>query len=417
MPPAGDAGADGGSPRHIGRYRVLERIGQGAMGTVFAADDPSLGRLVAIKVMTADLAEEPEIRERFYREAKVTGQLAHRNIVTVFDLGEHDGHPYIAMELLSGLSLPEFMATDTARSIDTKLDLMMQMCEGLQAAHTGGVVHRDIKPSNLFVLRDGTLKILDFGVARLADSNLTMGGFVVGTPEYMSPEQAQGRVVDARSDIFSAAGVGYFMLAGRSPFASSDLPTMLQNVMHEPPAPLTEAQAPSALQRVLAKALAKDPAQRYGQCAEMLADLQQVRRAFEGAAHRVTQAALDRYRQILALLDEQRALARTLGIAGRDAYCDQAAARLAADFPFFAKHARPGALLPSLDREQAADALAGLQDRHNAALAGLQALRDEAADAIHPDAPASAAPVTGAEAPGSVRDRAGAIWRRLKGES
>ena len=410
MPPAGDAPAGASPPRAIGRYRILERIGQGAMGTVYAADDPSLGRLVAIKVMTGDLDEEPEIRERFYREAKVTGQLAHRNIVTVLDLGEERGHPYIVMELLSGQSLPDYMGSEN-RPFDTRLDLMMQVCEGLQAAHAGGIIHRDVKPSNLFVLRDNTLKILDFGVARLANSNLTMGGFVVGTPEYMSPEQAQGRPVDARSDIFSAAGVFYFMLAGRSPFAASELPKMLHNVMHEPPPPLDEAQAPAALQRILLRALSKDPGQRYGQCAEMLVELQQVRRSYEGTTHRVAQAALDRYRQILGLLDEQRALARALGIAGVDTKCEQAAAQLAAEFPFFAKHSQPGSLMAPIDRGPATDALMALQDRHNAALAALAAMREEAVDAIHRNEPAQA----GDQDP--ARKSAGSLWRRLKGEA
>ena len=132
------------------------------------------------------------MRERFFREARITGQLAHRNIVTVFDLGEDDGHPYIVMELLDGLPLAEHLRSARRASLDAKIDLMMQVCDGLQNAHRRGVMHRDVKPSNLFVQRDGTLKILDFGVARLAASNLTASGFLVGTPEYMSPEQAAG---------------------------------------------------------------------------------------------------------------------------------------------------------------------------------------------------------------------------------
>src|SRR5262249_27800718 len=153
---------------------------------------------------------------------KITGQLAHRNIVTVFDLGEDDHRPFIVMELLTGLPLAAHLKTPTAESLETKIDLMMQVCEGLQVAHGKGVVHRDIKPSHLFVQHDGSVKILDFGAARLASSNLTKSGFLVGTPEYMSPEQAQGKTVDARSDVFSAAGVFYFILTGRGPFSSPD---------------------------------------------------------------------------------------------------------------------------------------------------------------------------------------------------
>ena len=231
-------------PPFIGRYRVVSQIGKGAMGIVYAADDETLGRRVAVKVMMGDLEEEAEMRGRFFREAKITGQLAHRNIVTVFDLGEDDHHPFIVMELLSGLPLPEHLATAAGAPLDAKLDLMTQVCEGLQVAHSKGVVHRDIKPSNLFVQHDGSVKILDFGVARLASSKLTRSGFLVGTPEFMSPEQARGEAVDARSDVFSAAGVFYFMLTGRGPFTSPDLVKMLRAVIHDTPEPLTNAQAP-----------------------------------------------------------------------------------------------------------------------------------------------------------------------------
>ena len=143
---------------------------------------------------------------------------------------------------------------------------MVQVCEGLQAAHSHGVIHRDIKPSNLFVQDDGTLKILDFGVARLASSSLTLSGLMVGTPEYMSPEQALGNPVDARSDLFAAAGVFYFMLTGRGPFSSHDLPKVLRAVLHDDPPPITDDQAPAPLRRIVMKALAKAPADRYQQC-------------------------------------------------------------------------------------------------------------------------------------------------------
>jgi serine/threonine protein kinase len=182
-----------GLPERIGRYLVVERIGKGAMGTVYAALDEQLGRRVAIKLMLGVFDEDPELRERFFREARITGQLVHRNIVTTYDLGEDNGRPFIVMELLDGLPLQEYLRTDAPATLDTKIDLMMQICDGLQSAHAAGVVHRDIKPSNLIVLRDGTLKVLDFGVARLASSTLTAHGMLLGTPEYMSPEQARGK--------------------------------------------------------------------------------------------------------------------------------------------------------------------------------------------------------------------------------
>ena len=368
--------------RHIGRYRILERIGRGAMGMVYAAEDDAIGRRVAIKVMMGDLQDEPEVRERFYREAKVTGQLSHRNIVTVFDFGEDGGHPYLVMELLNGLPLAEHLKTPAAVGIDARMDLMRQACEGLQAAHARGIVHRDVKPSNLFVQRDGTLKILDFGVARLSSSNLTASGFLLGTPEYMSPEQTQGRPVDARSDLFSAAAVFYFMLAGRGPFASPDLPQILRAVVHEEPPPLTDAQAPEALRRVLLKGLAKSPADRYQQCVDMLADIDQVRRTSEAAARRIAEAAVERYRQILAVIEERRTLGRSIGVADIEASCDEAAGRLAARFPAFARLTAPGALLEPMDRSAASAALESLQKRHNAQAAALAALKEEAADML-----------------------------------
>ena len=379
---AGGAARPGEVPERIGRYRVVERIGRGAMGIVYTAEDDMLGRRVAIKVMMADLETEPEMRDRFFREAKLTGQLAHRNIVTVFDLGEDGGHPFIVMELLRGAPLAEFLRRPEAQPLDSKLDVMIQVCEGLQVAHARGVIHRDIKPSNLLVLGDGTVKILDFGVARLASANLTKSGFLVGTPEYMSPEQAQGRAVDGRSDVFSAAAVFYFVLAGRAPFAMPDLPKMLGAIIHDDPLPLTDQQAPQALRRVLATALAKAPAQRYQQCADLQTALARVRDAHEGAAQRVAQAALDRYRQVIAVIEERRRLGRTLGRSDIDRSGAETIARLSARFPRFANHADPASLMDPMDREVADAALTTLQMRHNAELASLAALQAEAEDVI-----------------------------------
>jgi len=415
-----------GLPQYIGRYRVVERIGTGAMGMVFAAEDEMLGRRVAVKVMMGDLEEEPEMRGRFFREAKITGQLAHRNIVTVFDLGEDDHRPFIVMELLGGLPLAAHLRTPAAASLNAKLDLMMQVCEGLQVAHAKGVVHRDVKPSNLFVQHDGTVKILDFGVARLASSNLTKSGVLVGTPEYMSPEQAEGRPVDARSDVFSAAGVFYYMVAGRGPFSSPDLPKMLRAVMHEDPPALSDTQAPEALQRVLMKALSKSPDDRYPQCADLVAELARIRRAHEGAAHRTAQAALDRYRQVIATIEERRALGRSIGRDDIDRSGADAIARLAARFPDFAKHAAPSALMAPMDSADAQDALAALQTRHNAELASLAAVRVDAADALARGvAGARVADLTLRADDGGnpiddasrslLKARAVALWRRLGG--
>lgn len=416
----------GDAPQFIGRYRLVERIGKGAMGMVYAADDEAMGRRVAIKVMMKDLEEEPETRERFYREAKITSQLVHRNIVTVFDLGEERGRPYLVMELLHGVPLGEYMQRPESRTLDTKLDLMMQICEGLQIAHERGVIHRDVKPNNLFVLPDGSLKILDFGVARLATSTLTASGFLVGTPEYMSPEQAMGRPIDARSDIFSAASVFYFILTGRAPFGTRDLPKVLNAVMFNPPEPFRDGEAPDALSRVLLKALEKDPDRRYASCSELQAEIENVRLVQESDRHRMANAALERYRQTVALIEERRALSKSLFVPDTDRACDEALQRLAQRFPEFARHAVPGALMAPMDRELAASALAALQARHNAELAAVAALREEATDSLR-KAPSNEADLTLRRQPGSrepnedagkgtLRERAAALFNYFRND-
>jgi serine/threonine protein kinase len=389
-------------PEFVGRYRVVERIGKGAMGVVYSALDEQLGRKVAVKVMLADFEEEPEMRERFYREAKITGQLAHRNIVTLFDLGEDQGRPYIVMELLDGVPLFDYLGTAQASTVDAKIDLMIQVCDGLHNAHQAGVVHRDVKPSNLFVMKTGTLKVLDFGVARLATSNLTAAGTLLGTPEYMSPEQARGQKMDARSDVFSAAGVFYFMLTGRPPFGSRDMRKVLNGIMNENPEPIGDDQAPEALRNILAKGLAKDPNDRYQQCLTMRDDLEQVKRTLAAATSRTLTAALDRYRRILALIEERRALGHKLAVEGIDASCDDAIARLKARFPVFAAHVNAAAIVEPMDRSVANAALEALQVRHNAEQAALAALRDQQADALRSNAKANG-PVSGR----------GGFWRGL----
>ena len=214
-------------PERIGQFRVVERIGRGAMGVVYSARDLGSGRAVAIKLMTADLEGDRETRLRFEREARVAGELLHRNVINVYEMGEEDGRLYMVMELLDGETLGDYLKRVGKLPLERGLDLMMQVCEGLAVAHAHAIVHRDVKPGNLFVLRDGGLKILDFGVARLANSNMTASGFIVGTPDFMSPEQARGKEIDQRSDVFSAGAVFYYMLSGRKPFAANDLPAVI----------------------------------------------------------------------------------------------------------------------------------------------------------------------------------------------
>ena len=260
----------------IGRYRLRACLASGATGHVYLADDPATGTQVAVKVLAADLQDEPETRERFYREARILTELTHPNIVRVLDIGEEQGRPFIAMELLDGLGLADHLRAHPDLPLSRRIDLIEQLYAGLDAAHAQGTVHRDVKPANLIVQADGRLKIFDFGLARLHESTLTANGAVVGSPGYMSPEQVEGRRVDQRSDIFSAAAVGYLILSGRAPFEARNLPLVLDAVLNEAPAALSNAEAPAPLAHVLLKALEKLPEARYQSCAELLVDLQRV---------------------------------------------------------------------------------------------------------------------------------------------
>ena len=266
-------------PQHIGRYELKARIGRGAMGVVYHARDAVMCREVALKVLTSDFEDDPEIRTRFLREAHAAAGLSHPNIITIYDVGEDTDRFFIVMELLRGTVLKEFLKQPEAQRLGRKLHLMMQLCAGLSAAHHASICHRDIKPGNIFVRSDGLLKILDFGVARLATSNITASGFVVGTPDYMSPEQARGEDIDGRSDIFSMGGVFYCMLTGRKPFAATALPTLFHQIQSEDPAPLG-SDVPPELAAVVMKALAKNRETRYQKCEDVLADLQLVKHLY-----------------------------------------------------------------------------------------------------------------------------------------
>ena len=267
-------------PDRIGRYQVIERIGRGAMGVVYRAHDAAMGRDVALKVLMTDLEDDPDIRTRFHREAEAAACLSHPNIITIFDVGEDSDRFFIVMELLRGATLRDFLKQSDAAPIARKLDLMNQLCAGLASAHNASIYHRDIKPGNVFVRSDGILKILDFGVARLATSSMTAAGFIVGTPDYMSPEQARGAEIDGRSDIFSLGGVCYFMLTGRKPFPATDLPSLFRQIQSDDPVPLLETEAPADVAALVIKALSKEPATRYQSCQDILADLEVLRQRY-----------------------------------------------------------------------------------------------------------------------------------------
>ena len=309
----GGGGRGRGLPERIGHYRVVDRIGRGAMGVVYSARDERTGRAVALKVMMADLEGDKETRERFAREANVSGRMAHRNVINVYELAEEDGRMYMVMELLEGDTLNDYMKQVGSLSLEHTLDLMMQVCEGLAIAHAHGVVHRDIKPGNLFVLRDGGLKILDFGVARLANSSMTASGFIVGTPDFMSPEQARGRAIDQRSDVFSAGAVFYYMLSSVKPFAAPDLPAVLHKVNSENPPALGPDVCPPGLWRILMKALAKQASDRYADMGKLLADLVRFQQEFDLDTRALASRTKERAGEVSALVTMRNQLAGRAG--------------------------------------------------------------------------------------------------------
>ena len=250
----------------IGKYDILKPLGKGAMGMVYLAHDTILERDVALKVMVSSIADDPELKMRFEREAKAVARMTHPNVVNVFDLGSHtDGSPYIAMELLKGQDLQKAMRTPPPMTLERKVNIIVQVLAGLAHAHQAGIVHRDIKPANIFINQDGTVKIMDFGVARLTTASMTGTGNIVGTADYMSPEQVKGAKVDGRSDLFSVGCMLYELLAGRRPFHSDNLMAIFYKITHEEVNYGLLPQGPEfdALRPVLEKALAKGLEDRY----------------------------------------------------------------------------------------------------------------------------------------------------------
>jgi len=261
----------------IGRYRVVDELGRGAMGIVYKAEDPNLDRLVALKtiILPEDAEEHGEYRKRFFMEAKAAGKLNHPNIVTTFDCGEHDGMAYLAMELLEGIDLRTRMTKQGVTALEA-VEIARQVAEGLGYAHERGVVHRDVKPGNIMLNGGGKAKIMDFGLARMrmADHK-TSTGMVLGTPRYMSPEQISGQPVDQRSDIFSLGIVLYEMLTGTRLFSGENIEQVQHSITqtdHVPPTRVVPG-LPAMLDFVVARALKKDPTVRYQDASELAADL------------------------------------------------------------------------------------------------------------------------------------------------
>jgi serine/threonine-protein kinase len=287
MPDRGTANA---RVTKLGRYEVLSELGKGAMGIVYLAKDPVIGRMVAIKTirmatLTEDDAEAREFRERFIREAQTAGILSHPNIVTIHDIGE-DGDSqtsFIAMEYIEGRNVKSLLAEKLKFSWDQIADITAQIAEALDYAHRKGIIHRDIKPANVIITTDGKIKITDFGIAKIASSNLTTTGQFLGTPNYMSPEQVSGAPVDGRSDIFSLGVVLYELLTHRKPFQGDNLTAISYKIVHEdftPPAALS-ADIPTDFNSIVSKAMAKDPWNRYQRGKDFALALHQLRARME----------------------------------------------------------------------------------------------------------------------------------------
>lgn len=264
---------------NLGRYQVLEILGKGAMGTVYKGRDPDIDRLVALKTIRMDFAtnreELKELRERLLREAKAAGRLAHPNIVTVYDVG-HDGDVYyIAMEYLRGHTLEEVIKRKVELNFRIVATITTQVCNALEYAHDQGIVHRDIKPANIMVLNNFQVKVMDFGIARFDQSNMTQSGIALGTPNYISPEQLMGKQVDRRSDIFALGVVLYEFLTKRKPFTAENLSSLIYNIINTTPAPPSTVndRIPEIFDRIVLKAIMKSPDERYQRAGEIAEDL------------------------------------------------------------------------------------------------------------------------------------------------
>jgi len=271
----------------IGKYHIVELVGEGAMGVVYKARDSVLDRTVAIKVMNDSIARQDDLRKRFLHEAQAAASLQHPNVVTIYDMGDVGGHLFIAMEFVDGIDLEKLLEMGQVLSLQAKLDIIIDVLTGLSFAHKRGIIHRDIKPANIRVTEDGRAKIMDFGVAHLASSSMTNTGSFLGTPSFMSPEQiTEGKTTPA-TDIFAVGGVLYQLLTHLKPFEGTTLQNLFFKIITEKPKRVSELMPglPSALDRIVEKAMAKEPADRYTNALDMANELTAVRAKLSGPAY------------------------------------------------------------------------------------------------------------------------------------
>lgn len=264
-------------PEKIDKYQILSVLGKGAMGVVYHAYDPVVKRDVAIKLLSAIGSEETELISRFEREARLAGGLRHPNIVTIYDMGNFEGRPYIAMEYLLGRDLQQVIRQKVELTFEQRVEVILQIAKGLDAAHTKGIIHRDIKPANIRLQDDNTVKIMDFGIARMGTSELTRSGYIIGTLQYMSPEQISGDQLDPRSDIFSTGVMAYELFTYNNPFNGEHTVDIMYRILNVRPQPIQNLpeETGTELNQIIMRALEKNRELRYPTAKELSADLEE----------------------------------------------------------------------------------------------------------------------------------------------